>query len=210
MVKKKAPLNTIATDSAHVGLLQKSSSAGTSVKWHSPGKESMLRQHNLFGCSNLKVINEEGIINEEVLMDGEDIYVGGVPKGLEGRFYRYRVDTFNQGKKNTYDLTYLEQCLKSDSKEWISTPDDSDDGSGKILSDVAKNLVLAAHLWMRERQAVIREYRKQKGTVMKASLEPTKPEPMHAKDVDCSDIIKAANSDRDAGWASYAVLKVSP
>ena len=61
--------------------------------------------------------NEEGIINEEVLMDGEDIYVGGVPKGLEGRFYRYRVDTFNQGKKNTYDLTYLEQCLKSDSKE---------------------------------------------------------------------------------------------
>ena len=100
MVKKKAPLNTIATDSAHVGLLQKSSSAGTSVKWHSPGKESMLRQHNLFGCANLKVLNEEGIINEEVLMDGEDIYVGDVPKGLEGRFYQYRVDTFDQGKKN--------------------------------------------------------------------------------------------------------------
>ena len=88
--------------------------------------------------------------------------------------------------------------------------DNSEDGSGKILSNVAKDLVLAAHIRMRERQAVIREYRKQKGNVMKASLEPTKSEPMHAKDVDCSNIIKAANSDRDAGWSSMDVLKASP
>ena len=99
MVKKKAPQNAGATSSEHVGLLQKSSAAGTAFKWHSPSKQSMLRQHNLFGCKNLTVINEEGIINEEVLMDGEDIYVGGVPEGLEGRSYRYRVDSFNQGKK---------------------------------------------------------------------------------------------------------------
>ena len=199
MAKKKTPQNTSAIDSAHVGLLQKSAAAGTAAKWHSPSKQSMLRQHNLFGCSNLKVINEEGIVNEEVLMDGEDIYVDGVPKGLKGRVYCYRVDSFNQGKKNTYKLTYLEQCLESDGKEWISMPDDSEDGSGKILKDVAKDLVLAAHIRMRERQAIIKEYRKQKGDVMKASLETTKSEPMHAEDVDCSDIIKAANSDRDAG-----------
>ena len=89
-------------------------------------------------------------------------------------------------------------------------PDDSEDGSGKILLNVAKDLVQAAHVRMRERQAIIREHRKRKDNVMKASLEPTNLEPVQAKDVDCSDIIKAANSDRDAGWSSMAVIKVSP
>jgi len=208
MVKKTKPTeNASSIESTHVGLLQKSASAGASAKWHSPGEESKKRQPNLFGCG-LKVINEETMLQEEVLMDGKDIYSNGVPEGLEGRFYRYRIDSWNQGKKNTFDLTYLDQCVKSDAKEWISLPDDSADGSGKVLTNVNKDLVLEAHVRMRETQASIREYRRQKDSVLKASLIPIKNEPVLAQDVNCDDIIRAANSDRVAGWASYNVLQV--
>jgi hypothetical protein len=208
MVKKKPTDNSSPIESTHVGLLHKSASAGTSAKWHSPGEESKKRQPNLFGCGSLKVVREEAILQEEVLMDGKDIYCNGVPEGLEGRFYRYRIDSWNQGKTNTFDLTYLDQCIKSDAKEWISLPDDSDDGSGKVLTNVKKDLVLEAHVRMRETQASIREYRRQKDSVLKASLIPTKNEPVLAQDVNCDDIIRVANSDRDSGWASYGVLQV--
>ena len=209
MVKKTKPTdNASSIESTHVGLLQKSASAGASAKWHSPGEESKKRQPNLFGCGSLKVVKEEAMLQEEVLMDGKDIYSNGVPEGLEGRFYRYRIDSWNQGKKNTFDLTYLDQCVKSDAKEWISLPDDSADGSGKVLTNVNKDLVLEAHVRMRETQASIREYRRQKDSVLKASLIPIKNEPVLAQDVNCDDIIWAANSDRVAGWASYNVLQV--
>ena len=77
-----------------------------------------------------------------------------------------------------------------------------------MLTNVNKDLVLEAHVRMRETQASIREYRRQKDSVLKASLIPIKNEPVLAQDVNCDDIIRAANSDRVAGWASYNVLQV--
>ena len=77
-----------------------------------------------------------------------------------------------------------------------------------MLTNVNKDLVLEAHVRMRETQASIREYRRQKDSVLKASLIPIKNEPVLAQDVNCDDIIRAVNSDRGAGWASYNVLKV--
>ena len=52
-------------------------------------------QPNLFGCSSLQVRNEKGMIGEEVLLDGEDLYTGGVPSGLEDRYYRCRTGSYN-------------------------------------------------------------------------------------------------------------------
>ena len=81
MPKKKIvsdpPLSPTAT--IHVGLLQKAGAASTSAKWSSPGATSKKLQPNLFGCSSLQVRNEKAMIGEEVLLDGKDLYTGGVP-----------------------------------------------------------------------------------------------------------------------------------
>ena len=87
MVKKKATDNESSIECTPVDLLQKSASAGTSAKWHSPGEESKKRQPNLFGCGSLKAVKEKVMLQEELLMDGKDIYSNGLPEGLEGRFY---------------------------------------------------------------------------------------------------------------------------
>lgn len=67
-----------------VGLIHKFSSTGTYVKWDSQDKESKKRQPNCFGCDSPKVLKEEGITQEEILTDREDITDNGVPKRLEG------------------------------------------------------------------------------------------------------------------------------
>ena len=105
MPKKKVdpPFTPLAI--THVGLLQKSAAAGTSAKWSSPRELSMKRQPNLFGSGSLEVLNENGMIGEEVLLDGEDLYHEGVPSGMEQRYYRYRIDSFEEGKRNTFHLT---------------------------------------------------------------------------------------------------------
>ena len=125
----------------------------------------MKRQPNLFSSGSLKVLNEQGMIGEEVLLDGEDLYQEGVPSGMDERYFRYRVDSFEQGKKNTFHLTYLEQCIKYDGNEWLTLPDDS-----TVLEDFPKSLVLAGHVKMREKMAAIREYHRQKDNILKATL----------------------------------------
>ena len=112
MTKKKGDPPPSPITDTHVGLLQKAGVAGTSAKWCSPGSSSKKLQRNLFGCGSLQVNNEKGIITDEVLLDGENLYTNGIPSGLEDRYYRYRVDSFEEGKKNTFNLTYLEQCIK--------------------------------------------------------------------------------------------------
>ena len=147
------PLSPITN--THVGLLQKAGAASTSAKWCSLGAISKKLQPNLFGCSSLQVRNEKGMIGEEVLLDGEDLYTDGVPSGQEDRYYRYRVDTYNEGKVRTFNLTYLEQCIKYSGNEWISLPDDSEDGSEKLLENFPKDLVLAGHVRMREKLVMV-------------------------------------------------------
>ena len=109
MAKKKVSPPPSTPTSTHVGLLQKSAAAGTSAKWSSPGELSIKRQPNLFGTSSLKVLNQHGMIGEEVLLDGENLYQEGVPNGMEEQYFRYRVDSFEEGKKDAFHLTYLEQ-----------------------------------------------------------------------------------------------------
>ena len=77
----------------------------------------MKRQPNFFGSGSLKVLNEHGMIGEEVLLDREDLYQEGVPSGIEERYFRYRVDSFGEGKKNAFHITYLERCIKYDGNE---------------------------------------------------------------------------------------------
>ena len=77
------------------------------AKWCSPGATSKMLQPNLCGCSSLQVRNEKGMIGEKVLLDGEDLYTCGVPSGLEDRYYRYRIDSYNEGKVCTFNLTYI-------------------------------------------------------------------------------------------------------
>ena len=48
------------------------------------------------------------------------IYTNGDPSGLES-FKQYQIDSFEEGKKNTFDLTYLEQCIVIFSIPFIST-----------------------------------------------------------------------------------------
>lgn len=85
MVKKTKPTdNASSIESTHMGLLQKSAFAGASAKWHSPCEESKKKQPNLFCCGSLKVVKEEAMLQEEVLMNGKGIYSNGVPEGLEG------------------------------------------------------------------------------------------------------------------------------
>ena len=212
MPKKKIdpPLSPIAD--INVGLLQKAGAANPSAKWCSPGESSKKLQRKLFGSGSPQIINEKNMICEEVLLDGEDLYVDGVPDGLEDRYYRYRVDSFEEGKKGnpgTFYLTYLEQCIKHDGKEWISLPDDSEDGSGKFLKNFPKSLVLDGHARMTDKLAIIREYHVQENNVLKASLESSKTEPSRAEDVDVLDLVEAANADRGKGWSSYRVIEVS-
>ena len=71
------------SDNTHVGLLHTPHLTGTSSKCHSPGAESKKRQLNLFGTGSLNFAKETAMLNEEVLMDGDDIYINGVPKRLE-------------------------------------------------------------------------------------------------------------------------------
>ena len=165
------------TANIHVGLLQKAGATSTSAKWCSPGATSKMLQPNLFGCSSLQVRNEKGMIGEEVLLDGEDLYTSGVQSGLEDRYYRYRIDSYNEGKVCTFNLTYLEQCIKYNGNEWISLPDDSEDGSEKLLANFPRDLVLEGHVRMQEKLAVIREYNLQKNNVLKASIAIVRTEP---------------------------------
>ena len=111
---KDPPLSHITN--THVGLLQKAGAASTSAKWCSPGAISKKLQPNLFGNGSLQVRNEKGMIGEEVLLDGEDLYTNVVPSDLEDRYYRYRIDSCKEGKVCTFNLTYLEQCIKYSGK----------------------------------------------------------------------------------------------
>ena len=104
----------------------------------------MKRQPNLFGSGSLKVLNEHGMIGEEVLLDGEDLYQEGVPSGMEEPYFRYRVNSFEYN-----------------GNERISFPDDS-----TVLEDFPKSLALADHVKMREKMAAIREYHRQKDNVL--------------------------------------------
>lgn len=190
---------------AHTGLLQKSAAAGTSAKWSSsPGQVSKKLQANLFGSSAVKDANKEGMLQQEVLLDGSDIYPDGVPAELEERYFRYIIHSSNSGKTTTFNLSYLQQCIKHDGNEWISLPDDSE-----LLANVSKKLVMDGHVRMKAKQATIREYSKQRDNVLKASIAVPKLQPWHPEDVEVRDIIEAANGDRDKGWASYDVLRVS-
>ena len=54
----------------------------------------MKRKPNIFGSGSLEVLNEEGMIGEEVLLDGKDLYHDGVPGEMEIYYFRYRVDSF--------------------------------------------------------------------------------------------------------------------
>ena len=81
MPKKKVDTPTSPPASTHVRLLQKSAAAGTSTKLNSPGELSMKRQQNLFGSGSLKVLNEHGMIEDGVLLDGEDLYYEVFPAG---------------------------------------------------------------------------------------------------------------------------------
>ena len=207
MIDSDPPLSPTAN--IHVGLLQKAGAAFTSAKWSSPGDASKKLQPNLFGCSSLQVQNEKSIIGEEVLLDRKDLYTDGVPSDLEDRYYRYQIDSYNEGKATTFNLTYLEQCIKYSGTEWISLPDDSEDGSEKLLDNFPKDLVLQGHVRMRKILAVIREHNLQKNNVLKASLANNRTEPSCAKDVDISDRLQAANADREKGWNSPKVLQVS-
>lgn len=211
MPKKKTAADPPLSPTAniHVGLLQKAGAAFTSAKWSSPGKLSKKLQPKLFGCSSLQVRDEKAMIGEEVLLDGEDLYTDGVPSDLEDRYYRYRVDCYNEGKGKacTFNLTYLEQCTKYSGSEWISLPDESEDGSEKLLVNFPKDLVLEGHVRMREKRAVIREHTLQKNNVLKASLAITRTVPLCAEDVDITDLLRAANADREKGWSSDQVIQ---
>ena len=109
------------------------------------------------------------------------------------------INTYNEGKVSTFNLTYLKQCTKFIRNEWISLPDDSEDGSKKLLKKFPKDLVLAGHVRMRENLAVIREHNLQKKNVLKALLAVTRTAPSCAKDVDTKDLFKAANAAREKG-----------
>ena len=63
------------------------------------------------------------MIGEEVLLDGENLFTDGVPSDLEDRYYQYRINTYNEGKVSTFNLTYLEKCIKYSGNELISLPD---------------------------------------------------------------------------------------
>ena len=98
------------------------------------------------------------MIGEEVLLDGEDLYMDGVPSDLEDCYYRYQIDCYNEGTAYTFNLTYLEQCIKYSGTKWISLPGDSEDGSEKLLDNFPKDLVLQGHVRMRKMLVVIREH----------------------------------------------------
>ena len=90
------------------------------------------------------------MIGDRVLLDGEDLHHEGVPSGMEERYFRYRIDSSEEGKRNTFHLTYLEQYIKYNGNEWISVPNDS-----PVLENFPKSLVLTGHVKMREKMAVI-------------------------------------------------------
>ena len=89
-MKKKAASQPSSppSDEVNLGLLQKSAAAGTSLKWStSPGQTSKKLQANLFGSCAVKDSNKEGMLQQEVLLGGPDIYPDGVPSGLEQRYF---------------------------------------------------------------------------------------------------------------------------
>lgn len=77
------------------------------------------------------------------------------------------------------------------------------------MENFPKDLVLAGHVRMREKLAIIREHNLRKNNVLKASLAITRTAPSCAEDVDINDLLKAANGDREKGWNSYQVIQVS-
>ena len=139
------------------------------------------------------------MIGEEVLLDGEDLYTNDVPSDLEDRYYRHQIDSYNEGKVCTFNLTYLEQCIKYNGNEWISLPGDSEDGSDNLLANFPRDLVLEGNVRMRDKLAVIREYNLQKNNVLKASIAIVRTKPSCAEDVDIHDLLVAANADRVKG-----------
>ena len=53
---------------------------------------------NSFSSGSLQVRNKKGMIGEEVLLDGEDIYTNGVSSDLEDCYHRYWIDSYKDGK----------------------------------------------------------------------------------------------------------------
>ena len=80
--------------------------------------------------------------------------------------------------------------------------------SEKLLDKFPKDLVLEGHVRIREKLTVIREHNLQKNNVLKASLAITRTEPSCAEDVDITDLLQAANADREKGWTSHQVIQV--
>ena len=56
----------------------------------------------------LEVLIKKGMIREGVLLDEEELYCDCVPSNLENRFFRYRVNSVEESRKNNFNLTYLE------------------------------------------------------------------------------------------------------
>ena len=69
----------------------------------------------------------------------------------------------------------------------------------KLLENFPKDLLIAGHVRMCEKLAVIREHNLRKNNVLKALLAITRTAPSCAEDVDIKDLLKAANADRDKG-----------
>ena len=89
--------------------------------------------------------------------------------------------------------------IKYGGKERVSIPDDSKDGSGKVLENFPKDLALDDHVRIREKLSIIREYSLQKNNVIKALLSISKLESSCAEDVNLYDLIKGANVDYEKG-----------
>ena len=100
----------------HVGLLPKMSQNRRRGKWHSPGDVSKRRQPTIYNTGSLVFNKEENIKDEEALMTASGTCPNGVPKGLDDRCYRYKVISYD-GSKKTFNLKYLDQCVRSDGHE---------------------------------------------------------------------------------------------
>ena len=146
--------------------------------------------------------------DEEVIMTASDICPNGVPKGLDDRCYRCKVMSYD-GSKETFNLKYLDQCVRSDGHEWISLLEDYEDESEGIIKNMPRQRVLDAHVRNINVEAKICEYRKAKADVLRASLELEKKKPIRASEVDVMDLVTAANMEREKGWMSQSVLEVS-
>ena len=78
-----------------------------------------------------------------------------------------------------------------------------------VLENFPKSFVLAGHVKMREKMAIIRGYDRQKDNVLKSLLSAPNLEQVCVKDVNIHDIIQAVNADREKRWNYYRVIQVS-